>query len=203
MRLHALVEGVVLYEPCVRCSKEVYYTTKGSLRRAQSNGVTCRACLNTIRWEKKQEELDLSLPRYTCGNCGLELRADAFSVHSETRSGYDTSSCKICKKSSFDWSKVPMEKRIYQRIKSRAKRDNLEFDLELTDIVIPTHCPVFGVKLVYGDKDWTYSVDRLDPSKGYVKGNVSIISNKANRTKNNATLQDLEAICSWLRTMRG
>ena len=96
-----------------------------------------------------------------------------------------------------------MEKRVYQRIKSRAKRDNLEFDLELTDIVIPTHCPVFGVKLVYGDKDWTYSVDRLDPSKGYVKGNVSIISNKANRTKNNATLQDLEAICSWLRTMRG
>ena len=64
-----------MYEPCVRCGKEVYYPTKGSLRRAQPNGVTCRSCLNTIRWEKKQEELDSSLPRYVCGNCGLELRA--------------------------------------------------------------------------------------------------------------------------------
>lgn len=88
---------------------------------------------------------------------------------------------------------------MYNRVKARAKKYNLEFNLELSDIVLPEVCPVFNHPFIYGDVDWTYSIDRRDCSKGYVKGNIFIISNKANRIKNNASLEDLELLVKYLR----
>lgn len=64
--------------------------------------------------------------------------------------------------------------------------------------MIPELCPVFGVKLVHGDLDWTPSIDRVDATCGYVKGNIAIISNKANRLKNNATADELRTVAAWL-----
>ena len=72
-----------------------------------------------------------------------------------------------------------------------------EFSIELEDIVIPDKCPVLGHSFVYGDCDWTYSIDRVDNDKGYVKGNVEIVSNKANRIKNSATEEELKAVLAF------
>lgn len=36
------------------------------------------------------------------------------------------------------------------------------------------------------------SIDKVIPELGYVRGNVWVISNKANRIKNNATLEELK-----------
>ncbi len=61
--------------------------------------------------------------------------------------------------------------------------------------MIPTHCPYLGCELTYitgqGRLDTTASVDKIDPELGYVKGNVQVISDLANRMKNSATLQQL------------
>lgn len=90
------------------------------------------------------------------------------------------------------------------RAKGRAKRAGIDFNLTIGDIVIPTHCPVFGVTLHTGGRRTNdhASLDRINPRKGYVKGNVWVISYRANRIKNDATLKEIEAIAAAIRKMR-
>jgi hypothetical protein len=72
--------------------------------------------------------------------------------------------------------------------------------LTLEDIPdIPTHCPVFTwIALEYrvgeGRRDNSPSLDRIDNTKGYVKGNVRVISWRANNLKGNAIDQELTAL---------
>lgn len=43
------------------------------------------------------------------------------------------------------------------------------------------------------------SLDRIDSSKGYVKGNVRVISARANMLKNNATVEELTLVLKDLK----
>lgn len=88
---------------------------------------------------------------------------------------------------------------IYRRTKSRAKIKGIEFDLEPQDIIIPEFCPVLGIKLEFGNRMTAPSIDRFDTDKGYVKGNIYIISGRANMIKNCGTLQEHEAIVQWMK----
>lgn len=69
----------------------------------------------------------------------------------------------------------------------------------LEDIVIPTHCPILGMPLAFteGESDWSPSLDRIDPTKGYVRSNVQILSWRANQLKRNASLEELEQLGEW------
>lgn len=89
--------------------------------------------------------------------------------------------------------------------RQRAKTRGLEFNLERTDIVIPTHCPVFGFEIVSGQGvgmgHATYhapSLDRIDNSKGYIKGNVQVISHLANTMKSTASPEQLKLFAEWI-----
>ena len=66
----------------------------------------------------------------------------------------------------------------------------------MKDLIIPEYCPLLGIKLEYEpgrtNNSNTPSLDKIDPTKGYIKGNVRIISYKANTMKNNATREELE-----------
>lgn len=84
-------------------------------------------------------------------------------------------------------------------LKSSAKSRGIEFTLSVDDLHIPAVCPVFNTPFVDGDKDYAPSVDRIDNSKGYVKDNVWVISRRANRIKNDASLEELEAIVRALK----
>ncbi len=96
------------------------------------------------------------------------------------------------------------QKYLLQHLRARAKAKGLPFDLQASDIVIPTHCPVLGIKLEWGvgrkasANHASPSVDRLVPHKGYVRGNICVISNRANHLKNNATVEELEALIAYM-----
>jgi len=134
-----------------------------------------------------------------CSNCGKEKPAKDFSMSDKTKCGYDTSCCKLCKRSKVNWQNVSIERRIYHRTKGRAKRKGIPFNIDLEDIELPEKCPVFDKPFIYGDHSWTYSIDRIEPDKGYVKGNIQIISNKANMMKSNASFEEVEALYEWMK----
>lgn len=98
-----------------------------------------------------------------------------------------------------------------RNIKHSAKRRNLDFNLECEDIILPKYCPLLNVELNYtnytthkflglGEEyvDLGFnaatkaSIDRVDNTKGYVKGNILIISRLANAMKNEANFEQLE-----------
>lgn len=84
----------------------------------------------------------------------------------------------------------------------RAKELGLAFDLEESDIVVPTHCPVLGLelKVAHGFRtNNSPSLDRINNTRGYVKGNVAVISLRANRLKSDAVVEELEAIVRYMR----
>jgi hypothetical protein len=92
--------------------------------------------------------------------------------------------------------------KMYWNAKSRAKKKGLEFNLDKEDIVIPQLCPLIGIELQHGMGnlcDASPSLDRIDSSLGYVKGNVWVISHKANTMKSDATLAEIEMLVTNLR----
>lgn len=85
----------------------------------------------------------------------------------------------------------------------RAKILNLPFNLELEDIQIPDACPVLGVPLVSNFGGGTVSnnspsLDKIIPELGYVKGNVCVISYKANRLKSDLTRDQLQRFLDYI-----
>lgn len=102
---------------------------------------------------------------------------------------------------SAKWALANHEKVILRAAKCRAKERGLSFDLELSDIVIPKVCPVLGIPIVriQGKRmAGSASLDRINNALGYVKGNVWVISSKANLMKNNATDDELIAFANWV-----
>lgn len=89
-------------------------------------------------------------------------------------------------------------------IKSKCKTRNILFDITVDDIRIPEFCPILGIKLEYNggrgrkvSKDNSPSIDRVKPELGYSKGNVVVISNKANKLKTNATLAEMKQLVNF------
>jgi hypothetical protein len=98
---------------------------------------------------------------------------------------------------------------IWCHARKRSKLNNLEINIEPTDIPeIPDFCPVLGIEIKrnvksktnkQGPSDNSPSLDRIDTSKGYIKGNIRIISNRANRIKSDATFEEIEKIYNDLK----
>lgn len=92
---------------------------------------------------------------------------------------------------------------LLSQAKGRAKDAGILFDLSPEDVEMPAVCPVLGIPLQKGDGKYcegSPTLDRMDPSRGYVRGNVAVISFRANRLKNNGTAEEHERIAAWMRS---
>lgn len=86
---------------------------------------------------------------------------------------------------------------IYSNAKKRSKKLNIDFNIDLTDIKIPKICPILGIELKLDNQKFEHnspSIDRIDNSKGYIKGNIVIISDRANRMKRDSTFEEIERL---------
>lgn len=86
--------------------------------------------------------------------------------------------------------------------KHRATERGFDFDITTDDIEIPDVCPVLGIPLTKGDgkrHDGSPTIDRIDNTKGYVKGNVMVISYRANMIKNSASIQEVELVLEYMK----
>jgi len=91
---------------------------------------------------------------------------------------------------------------LYHIARARARRKNIEWGLEISDIIVPRKCPVLGIKLAMNSvmpKDNSATIDRINPKIGYIKSNVSVISNLANKIKSNATAEEIKKTYQWLK----
>ena len=89
------------------------------------------------------------------------------------------------------WKINNIERYLVQGAKSRAKKYGVPFDITHEDIIVPEFCPYLGVKLVPFSEWSSPSLDKIIPELGYVRGNIQVISTKANTMKNNATQDEL------------
>ena len=91
-------------------------------------------------------------------------------------------------------------KRMLSGAKTRAREKGLMFNLHYDDIQIPNLCPVLKIPLIpsEGMSDGSPSLDRMIPYLGYTKGNVKVISMKANRIKTNATSNEIKAVLQYV-----
>lgn len=107
------------------------------------------------------------------------------------------------------FEKNPFEFRIQRTFwacKHRAKKANVPFSITRQDLIdmFPADnlCPVLKIPFVWGtknNKELSPSLDRMIPELGYVKGNIKFISYKANRIKNDSTVEILENLIKYMK----
>jgi hypothetical protein len=92
---------------------------------------------------------------------------------------------------------------LWKSAKWRAKVKGIHFDLKVTDIpTIPKLCPILRLPLrttVNKHGPGSPSLDRINPKRGYVVGNIQVISHRANTIKNDATWQEVASVAQYMK----
>jgi len=102
----------------------------------------------------------------------------------------------------FEYNMKHQIRMMLQQAKRRAIKVGVPFDLDQNDVSIPNACPLLGIPIRKRRGHVTAhspSLDRIVPHLGYVKGNVWVISWRANRLKGNASIEELEMLSTNLR----
>lgn len=95
------------------------------------------------------------------------------------------------------------EYKLLSSARERTKEKGLpDVDFPLEDIKIPELCPVLGIPIFIkqGRRNHSPTLDRIIPELGYVRGNVAIISYKANRIKSDNSADDLRKIIAYMKS---
>ena len=139
----------------------------------------------------------------TCNKCETEKPLEDFYRHPKTRDGR-TPTCKHCSREYRNRkARECPEAVMLKGARFRAKKEGLPFDLTVGDLSIPDTCPVLGTPMSHnwgtaGHDGNSPSLDRIVPALGYVKGNVAVISLRANRMKSDASLDELRKLVQWM-----
>lgn len=99
---------------------------------------------------------------------------------------------------SYSWRARNIVRARLTLVRTRAKSLGLPFELSEEDVIIPKICPVLGIP-IDSTREGRWTFDKIIPSLGYTKANTRIISSRANRLKNDASLEELEKIIQYIK----
>lgn len=163
---------------CLKCkkSKEIKNFKKGSKNKKgkQCYINTCKDCLKKQRREYRQS---FSEDKH------LELRKRKKRERDKRNLKYP-------------------EKLIWTRAKNRSTSKGIPFNIEIKDIIIPKFCPILGIKLERKFNklhSGSPSIDKINNKKGYIKGNIAIISYKANGMKGDMDLAQVKKLYLYIK----
>jgi hypothetical protein len=96
------------------------------------------------------------------------------------------------------------QQELHHNAKKRAKRKGIVFTILKEEIHIPSYCPLLGIPLMKnpnGRYQWDNSatIDKIDNNKGYVVGNVWVVSSLANLIMSSATAEQIIAVGEGLK----
>ena len=173
---------------CKECEK-----IKGKLQREKTKELARLG--KTIECKYCHKKKLIYQSKFLCYDCILKKQKPRAKIyHQKNRKS-------LLLKSKFQYRKN-IQKNLWQNARIRAKKENIPFNIEVSDVIIPKYCPIFGIKLMVGNnkrQDNSPSLDKIIPRLGYVKGNVKVISWKANNIKNIGTAEEHEMIAKWIR----
>lgn len=153
-----------------------------------------------------------------CTTCQNTLPLSFFNRDKRVSDGC-TARCKKCKKKYVQnflkdpnrlkehnqrimkWRKSKPERCLWISAKGRAKKFSVPFTIDVSDIIIPTVCPVLKIPLIPNKGKICQNsptLDRVIPHLGYVPGNIAVVSARANTIKNNASKEELALVLQWL-----
>ncbi len=157
-----------------------------------------------------------------CPKCKLPKPASEFHKNRSKADGL-TSYCKPCRRILSDErhavnpgrraeimrrhkSGVGWKTNMVYHARYRSKLRGVTCTITAEDFSIPEFCPVLGMPLVYGKDNSgpdSATLDRIDPNKGYVRGNVQVISRRANMMKSDASAVELLKFAAWVNQQFG
>lgn len=177
----------------------------------QSDKIVCKECIkNRVkinRIKAKNKRFDEKYTLIECKACKKILPSFNFIWTAERcndcergvkRRNYYKTGNKQCR----NYYVSNIKKILLHSAKTRAKKQNVPFNLEIEDIIIPKFCPVLGIELKISNNranDNSPSLDKVIPELGYVKGNSFVISSRANLMKNGGTAEEHERIVIYIR----
>ena len=118
-----------------------------------------------------------------------------------SQKAYYSTEVGIAKRKAYEETEAYLITILIGNAKKRARDKGMEFSITREDITIPDRCPILGLKLSRNKHKvgpTSISLDRLDSTKGYIKGNVQIISFLANTMKSSATPEQLLTFANWV-----
>ena len=169
---------------------------------------------NMLQWLREgvsyteiSKRLEGKLTKQRIKQIAQKNNIDAFQIRQTIKTKEHTD--RMVAKNGSKWNDPEFTKSlIFQSMKEkfRNKKGNKygwEWTIEFGDLEFPSHCPVLGLELDYftegkGRLENSVSFDRVDPTKGYIKGNVIVMSWRANRIKNDGTAQEHQQIANFM-----
>lgn len=170
--------GIILRKDALAMGRDKYFTGEPcSSGHISERYVKCNKCTGCVSFRHKRHYTANREANIATSRAYRAANADTLSIKSKDKWRELTSN---------GWIRLSI-----RAAKKRAKERGVDFDIAVAKIAMPKVCPYFGMPFIIGDHNWRPSFDRIDPAKGYVIGNVQIISMKANRMKNDGSLDDL------------